>query len=419
MQISILLKSLSYYVFANIIVRVLSLIIPLIAIKQLTEMDYHSLLLSIATSNLIISSFGFSLGITSNKCASHLYEDNDSAKINNSLSFFSEIKLYLTSILLIFIALYAFREYLFVNEYKSSMFYIITMINSIIGVTSMVLVNFFIGKNKVNEISTLQTVFGAISILLLIIVVAFDICADSSITYFILLSLPFSLFIFYVFVIKVDAIKHVFIFNPVRRNYIYFNKLVIPSFFSNFIYAFSIWFVLILIGNYSGSLLASKYVTAMLFVNLAMYVPQLSSAVTVRLLIKTTEKRELKSLLYKILILNVFVSSSFLLVVYVFSDFIDVYFSDKFENISELILLLMLAIIPISICNVFGQFLIKIEKLHMGLLFNFIWGLSYISLISFSLVYNSFSIAIPFIASYMILLIFQGIYVKYEFTSLK
>ncbi|UXK09895.1 hypothetical protein N5094_06685 [Shewanella putrefaciens] len=417
MKIINLVSKLSYYTLANVIIRLLSLIIPLVSIKFLDDVSYHSLIISIATSNLIISSVGYALGVATNKCSAYFMLNQN---IINSKSFLLEIKYYILFLFSLFSSFFFMKDILFVDKINSTTLYIVTLYNALVGIVSIILVNYYIGKNQVAKVSIMQTLCGLLAILILLIFLMFGKYNTTPLQYCLLLSLPFSTFIFIIFYNDFDELKLRFLkFNIVKTNFYFFKKLVIPSFLSNFSYAFCIWFVLILIGAYLSPDLAAKYGTAMLFLNLAVYIPQLTSAITVPILMKLNTYDEFYSFLFKITSLNVFISVFFLLLIYTFSHYIDDYYAANFTEISSLILSIMFSVIPISICNVFGQFLVRIEKLSMGLVFNILWAISYVGLMYIFVKFEQKLSAIPFVTSYVVLAFIQGFYIKNELKKIK
>lgn len=153
---------------------------------------------------------------------------------------------------------------------------------------------------------------------------------------------------------------------------------------------------------------ANQWRITILFIPTALsqiILPMLSSSVN--------NSEKFYAILRKNMILNIVISLVVAFIVIICSPLIVKMYNDEFYNLYSPLVILVSSTILITVNNVIGQYFASKEKMWIGLLLNTFWAITFIS-ISYILIVESNlgakGLAISFLISYLVHILFQGGY---------
>lgn len=403
----------SLYTFLSTAVsRVAFILISLISAKSLNNGDFQNLSILISTVNMLIASFGFAFGTTLLKKAVE-YHLNEGSKISktNFMSLISVLILILSSLGILSLVMLPFiSKQLFLGDEFVSMFMIAS---ALVGVGSTIASYLIVSLEKFRKLSKIKFIS---SIVLMSCCALVQYLEDISLRFDVILSFYFGHFVillgWYLIAYRSYGWR-IEIIKPERSHKNGIIDISGPAFLSNFTYAAIMWFQMMMIYQVTGDReLASKVAVALTWYNALVFVPQILSSVLLPKLLKA-ESSDFKLHMYKGGIINVISVAIAIVILLISSPYIDKIYSQQFNSISYLVLLMAFSAFPNALCKLTGQYFLVKEKMKMGFLFNLFWGGVYTS-VTYMLMpyYQEYAVGLGLIVSYIILFVSQLIYFR-------
>lgn len=403
----------SLYTFVSTAVsRVAFILISLISAKSLNNGDFQNLSILISTVNMLIASFGFAFGTTLLKKAVE-YHLNEGSKISktNFMSLVSVLILILSSLGILSLVMLPFiAKQLFLGDEFVSMFMIAS---ALVGVGSTIASYLIVSLEKFRKLSKIKFIS---SIVLMSCCALVQYLEDISLRFDVILSFYFGHFVillgWYLIAYRSYGWR-IEIIKPERSHKNGIIDISGPAFLSNFTYAAIMWFQMMMIYQVTGDReLASKVAVALTWYNALVFVPQILSSVLLPKLLKA-ESSDFKLHMYKGGIINVISVAIAIVILLISSPYIDKIYSQQFNSISYLVLLMAFSAFPNALCKLTGQYFLVKEKMKMGFLFNLFWGGVYTS-VTYMLMpyYQEYAVGLGLIVSYIILFVSQLIYFR-------
>ncbi len=403
----------------NAVVRISFIILSVITAKILSVADFKNFTILISTLNMVVAAIGFALSTTIVKLFSELLCQNNSYCLKQLSSFWKSVKFSAAIVLAIaVIFLKPISESLFSGSYFFTLyFYVLT----ILAILSVVASSYMIAMKDFGYLSynrIIATIVYLISLASLYILKndnAFYVFLFTGLFYFVMTYRPMMR---YLSRIK-SIIKGIEISEESEQSKKPFINITLPAFFSNLTYSLATWLQIFVVLNiYKDSHAATSIAIALMWFNALTFIPQsLSTALLPRLI--TISKRQANQVLLVSCGVNLISTLMCILLLYIASPVIDVFYNDQFSNISHLIIYMAIAALPCALCKVTGQYFIAKGEMYTSLLFNMLWSL--VLMLSTIILLNgqngAISVAYGLIISYSILLVSQVIYiwVKNEF----
>lgn len=416
MNISLSAKKLlsdSLYTFVSTAVsRVAFILISLISANLLNNGDFQNLSILMSTVNMLIASFGFAFGTTLLKKAVeyHLNEDSKIAKAN-FMSLISVIIIILSSLGILSLVMLPFiSKQLFLGDEVVSLFMIAS---ALVGVGSTISSYLIVSLEKFRKLSKIKLVSSIVFMSCCALIKYLD---DVSLRFDVILSFYFGHFVillgWYLITYKSYGWR-IEIIRPERSHRNGIVDISGPAFLSNFTYAAIMWFQMMMIYQVSGDReLASKVAVALTWYNALVFIPQILSSVLLPKLLKA-ENADFKLHMYKGGVINVISVAIAVIILLVSSQYIDEIYSQQFNSISYLVVLMSFSAFPNALCKLTGQYFLVKDKMKIGFIFNLFWGGVYTS-VTYILIpyYQEYAVGIGLIVSYVVLFVSQLIYFR-------
>lgn len=362
---------------------------------------------SIASFNMVVMSFGYAYGVTSNTCASKISSHADDGN-NAEWSFINSsnklmLVLFSFSILIAFIS----KQHIFSGSKDVGIYFALVLMSGFSGAMSQFYLNGLLGFKKVKEVSVITTLSGVLMCILLFSVLFVENYISLSGVYFVSLLTITNVFCFicsaFVFNSEAKAVKK----NDKTDNTVeerkYIVKTLLPTVLNNGLLAFTSWFVLIIINRSLGVHQVGLFSTLLFLINIVLFVPRLSS----NLILSRLVHFELNGYMEKFKQFLLGVGLNFIIVfaiyfIFYFNEgFISSFYGDKFYNIYNLLDLMLLGAFFVVTNNMFSMFIVSEGKASYAFWLNLIWSIAYIILVYLS--GDIESIAFSYLASYMFL----------------
>lgn len=219
--------------------------------------------------------------------------------------------------------------------------------------------------------------------------------------------LPFIIFIFRMVIWKRELCCKIEQYN--------LNKILsvcIPITLSTLLVVPTNWIVTILLARYSpgGAIDVGLFNAASQWKNIILFVPMTLSPIMLSLLSKNVDNvLDHQKLLTNILVSGTTALFAFL-VIYIFSDYMEIAYGNEYAGIKNLILVYSIVTVIIVINNSIGQYLISKGKLKLGFILNAIWASIYITfsflLIEYGAVGVLYALGLSYVAHSILQLFF-------------
>lgn len=189
-------------------------------------------------------------------------------------------------------------------------------------------------------------------------------------------------------------------------------KFSIPTLFSSLMVTPILWLAKTMLINESGYEQMAMFDVADQWSMSVIFIPNALAQIVLPILSNTLssgEKKKYTKLIKLNLIANFVVASTISIVVIIMSPYILRMYGPEYSNKIPLILM-MIATVCMSICNVVGQVIASQGKMWIGFVFNIIWALFLIFFTSIFTKYGAIGLALAITCSYIIHFIGQTLY---------
>ncbi|HCG6852200.1 TPA: hypothetical protein NKQ37_002986 [Vibrio parahaemolyticus] len=378
---------------------------------------------AIASFNMLVMSFGYAYGVTSNTCASKISSNYN--KENNAEWSFIESSNKLILVLFFFSTLIAFlsKQHIFSESKNSDIYFTLVLISGFCGAMSQFYLNGLLGFKKVKEVSIITTLSGLLMCVLLLSMLFAKEYVNLSGVYFVSLLAITNLSCFVCSVIFFNLkVKD---FNKKKQSYKiveakeYIVKTLFPTVFNNGLLAFVSWFVLIIISKNLGVHQVGLFSTLLFLINIVLFVPRLSSNLILSRLIHSESSGNVEKIKQFLLgiVLNCFIISALYFIFYFNEKVIISFYRANFDNIYELLNLMFIGSVFIVTNNMFAMFFISEGKAGYAFWVNLVWSIVYITLVYLS--GDIESIAFSYLASYVFLFLCNLVLLCYAFPEIR
>ena len=417
-RLALILKKTITFAMGNVVSRIAFVSVSLVAAQLCGQEEYAILVLLIATFNMVNGSLGFAIFTTTSKSTATLvFQKTEKDKED----FTSWLLTALALAISVSVICYQFSELFFgklFGIYSSG--YGVLAFFTFLSLANFFLMGLALGQDKSGQLSKNEFLSGTLLIVMLTVVYFFG---DSWVSdhghhiflymlcFFFALSVLINVYSFK----NSDAIRIIKLDGKLKlAPYNHLKKSAIPAFLANLAVTLTNWLILLLLAQSQGAQQAGKFATALMIINIALYVPQLVSNIVLPKLVQAKEKQEKLNFLKSSAYIGVSFGTISWILLYLLSGIINDVYKDQFSNLSSLLLVMFIAVFPIAISKVIGQLLLSENRMKLGAKFNLLWSVFYLAIASV-LLYIDVPISYigySFVASYIFLLSIQVVYLK-------